>query len=200
MNLGIPDLQGSATVPPLQDPPPPSRGEMGASGTPPSRFGTGTPPQPATAPRAEQGLLALQDVKLSKPSPAALQEATLVPLHADWVESHTSGTQALTRQYHDAGQSVADRHCTHAPLEVSQTIPRELQSPFEVQEVLQTLRMQRLLLDPQLLSATQSMQTLFAVSQSPGEQSLLFLQVATATHLLLLLQDFPVEQSEAAVH
>jgi hypothetical protein len=54
---------------------------MGASEAPPSRFGT--PPQVATAPRAVQGLLALQDVKLSKTSPAALHEATLVPLHAD---------------------------------------------------------------------------------------------------------------------
>ena len=170
---------------------------MGASEAPPSRFGT--PPQVATAPRAVQGLLALQDVKLSKTSPAAPHEATLVPLHADWVESHTSGTQAFMRQYHDAGQSVTDRHCTHAELDVSQTMPRELQSPFEVQVVLQTLRTQRMLLEPQLLSTRHSMQMLFAVSQILVEQSPLVLQVATATHLLAL-QECPVEQSEFAMH
>jgi hypothetical protein len=122
---------------------------MGASETPPSTTGIGTPPQPATAPRTEQGLLALQEVKLSKTSPAVLHEATLVPLHADCVESHTSGTQAFIRQYHDAGQSVADRHCTHTELEVSQTMPSELQSPFLVQADLQVLRTQCILLAPQ---------------------------------------------------
>jgi hypothetical protein len=172
---------------------------MGASAAPPSRLGT--PPQLATAPRTEQGLLALQDVKLSNPSPAVLQEATLVPLHADWVASHTSGTQASTtppRQYHDAGQSVADRHCTHAEFEVSHTMPSELQSLVEVQAVLQTLRTQ-CMLEPHWLSTRHSMQTLFAVSQSPLEQSLLVLQVASATHSLAL-QDSPVAQSESVVH
>jgi hypothetical protein len=77
-------------------------------------------------------------------------------------------------------------------------MPRELQSPFEAHAVLQTLRTQRLLPEPQSLSTTQSMQTLFAVSQSPGEQSLLVWQVANVTHLLLL-QDCPVEQSGDAV-
>ena len=175
---------------------PPSRAETGASAAPPSRVGT--PLQLATAPRTEQGLLALQDVKMLSPSPVALQAATLVPLHADWVESHTSGTQAAIRQYDDAGQSVEDRHCTHTEFEVSHTMPRELQSRVEVQVVLQTLRTQ-CSLEPHWPSTRHSMQTLFAVSQSPVEQSLLFLQVALATHLLAL-QDFPVEQSESVMH
>ncbi len=125
-----------------------------------------------------------------------------MPLHADWVESHTSGTQEAETpgwQYHDAGQSDVDRHCTHAEFEVSQTMPRELQSRLDVQAVLHTLRTQRMLLEPHWLSTTQSMHTLFAVSQSPGVQSLLYLQVAKATHLLLL-QDCPVGQSDEATH
>ncbi len=146
-------------------------------------------------------MLALQDVKLSNASPVALHEATLAPLHADWVESQMSGTQDAATpawQYHEAGQSDADRHCTHAELEVSQIMPREVQSRFEVQAVLQTLRTQRMLVE-HWLSTTQSMQTLFAVSQSPGVQSLLYKQVAKATQLLLL-QDFPVAQSDAVMH
>jgi hypothetical protein len=185
-------------VPPLQDPPlPASLVMIGASGAPASRIGT--PPQPATAPRTEHGLPAAQEVKLSKPSPSALHEATLVPLHADWVESHTSGTQVSTRQYHDAGQSVADMHCTQAELEVSQTMPRELQSVFERQAVRQTLRTQCTLPDPQWLSTRHSMQTLFAVSQMLLGQSLLFLQVSTATHLFAR-QGCPAEQSESFAH
>ena len=43
------------------------------------------------------------------------------------------------------------------------------------------------------------MQTPFAVSQSPGVQSVLLLQVTSATHLLLL-QVFPVPQSDASMH
>jgi hypothetical protein len=122
-------------------------------------------------------------------------------LHADWVESHTSGTQAFIRQYQDAGHSVADRHCTHAELEVSQTIPREVHPLVEVQAVLQTLRMQRWLLPLQLLSTKHSMHTLFAESQILVEQSPLFLQVARATHLLLLHDhDCPVAQSELVMH
>jgi hypothetical protein len=77
-------------------------------------------------------------------------------------------------------------------------MPRELQSLVEVQAVLQTLRTQ-CMLDPHWLSTRQSMQTLFAVSQSPLEQSLLVLQVASATHLLAL-QVSPVEQSESVTH
>ena len=193
----MPDLQGSAVVPPLQDPAPPSPVAMGASETPPSRLGV--PPQVATAPRAVQGLLALQEVKLSNTSPSELHPATLVPLQADWVESHTSGTQAFTRQYQDAGQSLLVRHCTHPLLVVLQTMPRALQSAFEVQLVRQTLRRQRLLLEPQLPSETQSMQRLFAVSQTLVVQSELYLQVATATHVLAL-QPCPVVQSVSAKH
>jgi hypothetical protein len=103
-------------------------------------------------------LLALQELKLLKTSPSALQPATLVvvlvptlvTLHADWVVSHRSGTQAVTKQYQDAGQSLLERHCLHALTEVSQTMPRALQSAFEVQVVRQTLRRQRLLLAPEL--------------------------------------------------
>jgi hypothetical protein len=140
-----------------------------------------------------------QDVKLSKTSPAVPHEATLVPLHADWVASHTSGTHALIRQYHDAGQSVVARHGTHAELDVSQTMPRALQSAFEVQPGLQTLRTQRLLLPLQWLSTRQSMQTPFAESHSLLGQSLLFLQTGKATHLLAL-QAWPVAQSVFAMH
>jgi hypothetical protein len=128
-----------------------------------------------------------------------LHEATLVPLQADWVVSHTSGTQAFIRQYDEAGHSVADKHCTHTALEVSQTMPRELQSLFLAQAGLQTLRTQCMLLAPQSLSMTQSMQRLFAVSQRPFEQSPLFLQVAAATHLLAV-QNLPVGQSVSTVH
>jgi hypothetical protein len=103
------------------------------------------------------------------------------------------------RQYDDAGQSVEDRHCTHAELEVSQIMPRAVQALFEVQAFLQILRMQCWLLEPQLLSTRHSMQTLFAVSQILDAQSGLLLQVATATHLLPL-QVCPVAQSEFAVH
>ena len=113
--------------------------------------------------------------------------------------SHTSGTQAYIRQYDDAGHSVADKHCTHTALEVSQTMPRELQSLLLVQAGRQTLRTQCWLLPLQWLSITQSMQRLFAESQRPVEQSLLSLQVDSATHLLAV-QAFPVGQSESAVH
>ena len=155
---------------------------MGASDTPASR--SGTPPQLATAPRTVQGLLALQLVYLSKTSPSEPQEATLVPLHADWVASHTSGTQTLIRQYQDAGQSLLVRHCPHVPEEVSQSMPRGLHSAFDVQMVRQTLRRQRLLMEPQLLSPTQSMQRLFAVSHALVGQSELYLQTAATTHWL----------------
>ena len=78
-------------------------------------------------------------------------------------------------------------------------MPRELQSAVEVQLALQTLRTQRMLLELQLLSTRQSIQTLFAVSQILVEQSLLVLQVAKATHLLAL-QECPAEQSEFVMH
>jgi hypothetical protein len=142
---------------------------------------------------------AAQEVKLLKTSPSALQATTLVPLQADWVASHTSGTQTLIMQYQDAGQSSLARHCLHAPTEVSQTMPRALQSAFVVQMVLQTLRRQRLLLEPQLLSPTQSMQRLFAVSQTLVEQSAFNVQIAAAAHRLPM-QSYPVAQSEFAMH
>jgi hypothetical protein len=84
-------------------------------------------------------------------------------------------------------------------LEVSQTIPSAVQSPFLVQAGRQILRTQCVLLALQWLSMRQSMQRLFAVSQRPLEQSPLPLQVSAATHLLAV-QNFPVGQSESAVH
>jgi hypothetical protein len=108
---------------------------VGASAVPPSRIGT--PAQPATAPRTEQGLLALQDVKLSNTSPSVPHPATLVPLQADWVASHTSGKHVFMRQYHDAGQSLDVKQRIQTLFEISQTIPRAAQSVFEAQAGLQ---------------------------------------------------------------
>lgn len=196
----MPDLHGSAKVPPVHTPttmPPASLVGMGASAVPPSRIVT--PPQPATAPRTEHGLLALQVVKLSNTSPSVLQPATLVPLHADWVASQASGTHAFIRQYQEAGQSFEVRHPMHTLLDVSQTMPRALQSAFEVQAGLQKLRRQCTLLALQWLSTRHSRQRPFAVSHRLLVQSPLFLQTATATHLLAL-QACPAEQSASLLH
>lgn len=78
-------------------------------------------------------------------------------------------------------------------------MPSELQSLVDEQAVLHAFRTQCLPLDPQSPSTRHSTQRSFAVSQILVEQSLLLLQVATATHLLAV-QACPVEQSESAVH
>jgi hypothetical protein len=78
-------------------------------------------------------------------------------------------------------------------------MPRAVHPLVAVQAVLQTLRTQRWLLPLQSLSTRHWMQTLFAVSQSLVEQSLLLLQIAKATHLLLV-HVCPVAQSDFDMH
>jgi hypothetical protein len=125
--------------------------------------------------------------------------ATLVPLHADWVASHTSGTQAFIKQYHDAGQSLEVMHCMQTLFEVSQTMPSEVQSALVAHAGRQKLRRQCTLLPAQWLSTMHSRQRPLAVSHRLLEQSPLFLQTATGTHLLAL-QAWLVEHSASFVH